>query len=159
LIAGISKNYLALPLIYFLRLVKFYMLITPLQPHRNVLHDTEGQPGARGIIGIETAGRNAQLAARMSPEERLHWAMEDVLKIFPEMSSNFEGGTSVVWDQEPWSLGCAAYYAPGEMQKPERVVIAQMRCSGHKMLLSQQGKRFEASIKTCGPSSPRQADF
>jgi monoamine oxidase len=84
-------------------------------PIRNILHDTEGQPGKRGIIGIETAGRNAQLAAKMSSEERLHWAMEDVVKIFPEMSSNFEGGTSIVWDREPWSLGCAAYYAPGEM--------------------------------------------
>jgi monoamine oxidase len=84
-------------------------------PIRNILHDTEGQPGARAIIGIETAGRNAHLAAKMSPEDRLHWAVKNVARIFPEISSNFEGGTSIVWDQEPWSLGCAAYYAPGEM--------------------------------------------
>jgi monoamine oxidase len=38
-----------------------------------------------------------------------------VNKVFPEMSENFEGGTSLVWDQEPWSLGGSAYYAPGEM--------------------------------------------
>jgi monoamine oxidase len=31
------------------------------------------------------------------------------------MVENFEGGTSVVWDEEPWSLGAGAYYAPGEM--------------------------------------------
>ena len=84
-------------------------------PIRNILHDTEGQPGVRGIMGIETAGLNAQLAAKMSSEDRLRWAMENLVKIFPEISSNFEGGTSVVWDQEPWSLGCSAYYAPGEM--------------------------------------------
>jgi monoamine oxidase len=84
-------------------------------PIRNILHDTEGQPGVRGIIGIETAGPSALLAAEMGAEDRLRWAMGDLVKIFPEISSNFEGGTSVVWDQEPWSLGCAAYYAPGEM--------------------------------------------
>jgi monoamine oxidase len=84
-------------------------------PIRNILHDTEGQPGVRAVIGIEMAGRNAQFAASMSPQDRLGWAVENVTKIFPAMSSNFEGGTSIVWDQEPWSLGCAAYYAPGEM--------------------------------------------
>ena len=66
-------------------------------------------------MGTETSGPNARVAARMTPEERLRWALGNVGKVFPEMAENFEGGTSVVWDQEPWSSGASAYYAPGEM--------------------------------------------
>ena len=82
---------------------------------RNVLDDTDGQMGSRGILGIETSGRNASLASNMTPEKRLAWALENVEKVFPGMAENFEGGTSVDWGQEPWSLGCGAYYGPGEM--------------------------------------------
>jgi len=51
----------------------------------------------------------------MKPEERISWCLDYVTRVFPEMASNFEGGTSVVWDDEPWSMGAAAYFAPGEM--------------------------------------------
>ena len=84
-------------------------------PIRTMLDLTSGQPGSRAILGIETEGTNSRLAAKMSPPERIRWALQHATKVFPEMAENFEGGTSVVWDEEPWSLGCAAYFAPGEM--------------------------------------------
>jgi len=84
-------------------------------PIRVVLNYTEAQPGPRAILGIETEGMNSRLIATMKPEERIRWSLENVTKVYPEMAENFEGGTSVVWDDEPWSLGAAAYYAPGEM--------------------------------------------
>jgi len=31
------------------------------------------------------------------------------------MRENFEGGTSIAWEAEPWSLGATAYFGPGEM--------------------------------------------
>jgi monoamine oxidase len=80
-----------------------------------LLSPTSRQPGARAIVGTETSGPNAQVATGMTPGERLRWGLGNVSKVFPEMAENFEGGTSIVWDQEPWSLGAAAYYAPGEM--------------------------------------------
>jgi monoamine oxidase len=84
-------------------------------PIRVVLNYTEAQPGPRAILGIETEGTNSRLIAAMKPKERVRWSLENVTKIYPEMAENFEGGTSVVWDDEPWSLGAGAYYAPGEM--------------------------------------------
>jgi monoamine oxidase len=30
-------------------------------------------------------------------------------------TENFEGGTSIAWEAEPWSLGATAYFGPGEM--------------------------------------------
>jgi monoamine oxidase len=84
-------------------------------PIRVVLNYTEAQPGPRAILGIETEGTNSRLIAAMKPEERIRWSLENVTKVYPEMAENFEGGTSVVRDDEPWSLGAAAYYAPGEM--------------------------------------------
>ena len=69
----------------------------------------------RAILGTETSGPNAQLAGAMKPDERLRWALENVCKVFPEMAQNFDGGTSIVWEQEPWSKGAYAYFAPGEM--------------------------------------------
>ena len=84
-------------------------------PIRTIIDHTSSQPGMRAIIGTETSGPNAQVATGMTPEERLRWGLGNVSKVFPEMAENFEGGTSIVWDQEPWSMGAAAYYAPGEM--------------------------------------------
>jgi monoamine oxidase len=60
-------------------------------------------------------GTNSRLSGTMTSEERIRWGLENVTKVFPEMTANFDGGTSVVWDEEPWSLGAAAYFAPGEM--------------------------------------------
>jgi len=84
-------------------------------PIRVILNYTEAQPGPRAILGIENAGTNSRLAAAMKPEERIRWSLENVKKVYPEMAENFEGGTSVVWDEEPWSLGATAYFGPGEM--------------------------------------------
>jgi monoamine oxidase len=84
-------------------------------PIRTIIDHTSSQPGMRAIVGTETSGPNAQVATGMTPEHRLRWGLENVSKVFPEMAENFEGGTSIVWDQEPWSMGAAAYYAPGEM--------------------------------------------
>jgi monoamine oxidase len=84
-------------------------------PIRTIVDHTSSQPGTRAILGTETSGPNARVATGMTPEERLRWGLANVSKVFPEMGENFEGGTSIVWDQEPWSIGAAAYYAPGEM--------------------------------------------
>jgi monoamine oxidase len=84
-------------------------------PTRTIADFTDTQPGTRAIIGTETSGPNARVAGEMKPEERVHWGLENVSKVFPEMMANFDGGTSISWEAEPWSLGASAYYAPGEM--------------------------------------------
>ena len=84
-------------------------------PTRTIADFTETQPGTRAIIGTETSGPNARIAGAMQPEERVRWGLENASKVFPEMAENFEGGTSIAWEAEPWSLGASAYFGPGEM--------------------------------------------
>jgi monoamine oxidase len=76
---------------------------------------TEMQAGSRGILMTENAHHGSQLATAVAPEERVAWALGQVSRVFPEIEENFEGGTSVAWDQEPWSMGGCAYYRPGEL--------------------------------------------
>ena len=84
-------------------------------PTRTIADFTDTQPGTRAIMGTETSGPNARIAGAMKPEERVRWGLENVRKVFPEMAENFEGGTSIAWEAEPWSLGASAYFGPGEM--------------------------------------------
>ncbi len=84
-------------------------------PIRSILDLTQDQVGPRAILATEMEGTQSRRVASMKPEERISWCLEHVTTVFPEMASNFEGGTSVVWDDEPWSMGAAAYFAPGEM--------------------------------------------
>ena len=84
-------------------------------PTRSIADFTDTQPGTRAIVGTETSGPNARIAGAMKPEERVRWGLENVSKVFPEMAANFEGGTSIAWEAEPWSMGASAYFGPGEM--------------------------------------------
>jgi monoamine oxidase len=84
-------------------------------PIKSTLDHTEAQPGVRAILGTETSGPNARVAAALAPEDRVAWALKYVSNIYPEIVENFEGGSSVAWDEEPWSRGGLAYYGPGEM--------------------------------------------
>lgn len=84
-------------------------------PVRNIADMTDNQAGTRAILATETSGANARQIAALTRDERIHWGLGEVSKVFPEIAANFEGGTSIVWEEEPWSLGASAYYAPGEM--------------------------------------------
>jgi monoamine oxidase len=80
-----------------------------------ILDFTEGQAGTRGILATECLGSHARKAISLSPAQRLRWGLENVSKVFPEMTTEFEHGKAICWDEEPWSLGAFAYYGPGEM--------------------------------------------
>ena len=103
-----------------------------------VVEHTGNQPGTRGILEAQVRGEGAQSAKKLQPNERVRWAVEYMDKVHPGLRQNFEGGTSVCWDDDPWSLGAWAYYAPGEMTtlfphvaKPEgRVHFAGEHTSG-----------------------------
>jgi monoamine oxidase len=84
-------------------------------PVGNVLDFSSEQAGTAGILGTEVTGAASARLTAMSTEERLRLGRENVTRVFPQMSDNFAGGSSVCWDTEPYSLGAWAYYAPGEM--------------------------------------------
>jgi monoamine oxidase len=45
------------------------------------------------------------------------WTLGYFDKVHPGFAANFKSGSSIVWDEEPWSVGAWAYYAPGEMKE------------------------------------------
>jgi len=80
-----------------------------------VVEHTESQPGTRGILEAQVRAEEAHSAKKLPPEEQVRWAAEYLDKVHPGLKQNIEGGTSVCWDDDPWSLGAWADYAPGEM--------------------------------------------
>jgi len=107
-------------------------------PIGSIVEHTESQPGTRGILEAQVRGEEAQSAKTLQPDERIRWTVEYLDKVHPGLKQNFEGGTSACWDDDPWSLGAWAYYAPGDMTtlfpyvaKPEgRVHFAGEHTSG-----------------------------
>lgn len=84
-------------------------------PVHSIFESTFAQGGERAILETENSGPTARIASAMTPDQRVQWALQNVARVFPEMPENFEGGASVAWDNEPWSMGGTATYGPGEM--------------------------------------------
>jgi monoamine oxidase len=72
-------------------------------------------PGARGMLEAYVAGERARRLATMAPADRLSFMLSQMEKIYPEIRSHFEGGSSVCWDDEPFTRGAYAWFKPGEM--------------------------------------------
>ena len=85
-------------------------------PIGSVIEHTSTQPGVRGILEAQMESTQAQFAKNLRPEDRIPWAAKYLEQVHPGMAQNLEGGTSVSWDEDPWSLGAWAYYAPGDMK-------------------------------------------
>ncbi len=71
---------------------------------------TPRRPGPRKIIECWLTGWPAQAVAQSSPEGRLDFALRELEPILPGARENFELGTSVAWDNEPFIGG--AYILP-----------------------------------------------
>ncbi len=84
---------------------------------------TWDQPGPRGIFQGWYAGDASRTMTGLSPSERLHATVEAMQAIYPEIDTYAEGGTSLAWDQEEWSLGGVAWFPPGNMMKQIPEVI------------------------------------
>jgi monoamine oxidase len=73
------------------------------------------QPGPRGMLEVYVAGERARKLAAMNSDERFNFTVNQVQMIHPAIREHLEGGSSVCWDQEPWSRGAYAWFRPGEM--------------------------------------------
>jgi monoamine oxidase len=84
-------------------------------PFCPVLDHTVVQNGTRGILEAQIEHKTARQVSAMAPDNRVSWALSQMEKIHPGLTSNFEGGTSFSWDHDPLALGSWAYYEPQEM--------------------------------------------
>lgn len=71
--------------------------------------------GPRGILETHTKGDQAQHMAALDRSARLAFAAEQMEKVHPGLKKVVEGGTSVVWAEDPWAGGGYAWWKPGQM--------------------------------------------
>ena len=76
---------------------------------------SEGQPGQRGLLLAYVAGPHAKLPPDLSAADRLAWARRHMTRVFPELPTEYEGGTSYSWGDDPWARGAYPTYAPGQV--------------------------------------------
>ena len=75
---------------------------------------SEGQPGQRGLLVAYLAGPRAR-ASGNSDNERMTWALQQLMKIFPGIEKEYEGGLSYSWADDPWALGAYPTYFAGQV--------------------------------------------
>jgi monoamine oxidase len=92
----------------------------------------------RGVLlASYTWGQDAARWGALGPDDRTALALKDVAKIHPEIITEFEGGASHAWYNDPYAVGAFALFEPGQettlqpdIVKPEgRVHFAGEHCS------------------------------
>jgi len=81
----------------------------------SVFHRSVNQPGTRGLLESYTVGEAGRQLGKLSEADRVATVTAQMTKLFPSLGTQAEGGTSVVWEHEPWARGAYAYFAPGQM--------------------------------------------
>ncbi|HMB51820.1 MAG TPA: FAD-dependent oxidoreductase, partial [Thermoanaerobaculia bacterium] len=76
-----------------------------------VHHVTDGRPGPRAIVESYAAGERARRLGALAPAERLAEVTAQLERVLPGLAAVAEGGTAVVWADEPWARGAYAWFA------------------------------------------------
>ncbi len=94
-------------------------------PIRNVFYPSYPQEGRRGILlASYTWAEDARRWLALPPGERVTRAMENVARIHPQIRQEAEGGTSKIWDEDPFAAGAFALFDPGQQSLLYEQIIA-----------------------------------
>jgi monoamine oxidase len=86
-------------------------------PVMAIVNSTLNQRGTRGILDSYMTGEQSRRVTQMKETERLMFTLREVEKVYPAIRKNFEGGTSVCWDEDRWARGAYAWFEPGQMSE------------------------------------------
>jgi monoamine oxidase len=86
-------------------------------PIMAIVNSTLNQGGRRGILESYMAGDSSRRVTGMKEHERLDFTLREMEKVYPLIRKNFEGGTSVCWDEDRWARGAYAWFKPGQMSE------------------------------------------
>ncbi|MFI5778973.1 flavin monoamine oxidase family protein [Nocardia sp. NPDC051570] len=107
-------------------------------------------PGPRKIVECWLTGWPAQAAANLSPDERIEFALREVEPILPGARENFELGTSVAWDNEPYAGG--AYILPetghSELMAPLRTPEGRIHFAGEHTAFEPNGGSMNYALES-----------
>lgn len=70
-----------------------------------------------GLLELFITSETGNILANMDHEARVEYALTQAEKIFPTIRDNFEIGFSKPWQNDPFALGCGAYFRVGEVEK------------------------------------------
>jgi monoamine oxidase len=85
---------------------------SPLGPVRD---ESEGLPGAPGILGVYTKRAEARRLAAMSEEQRVEDVLELMQAAQPGVREHLLAAASKCWDTDPRQLGAYAYFKIGQL--------------------------------------------
>ena len=74
-----------------------------------------GKEGSRAILEGHARGQDAIQLDKMSNDNRLKFALEQMNKVHPTISGYYEGGTSKSWQLDPYSRGAYSLFLPGQI--------------------------------------------
>jgi len=92
-----------------------YIQTTTDLPLRWIFEHTVNQPGREGILEAQAFGADARRLCELPESERIEFALQELEKIFPGLRAEYETGTTICWDDQPWARGAFAYFRPGQM--------------------------------------------
>ena len=73
------------------------------------------RPGSRGLLQLYLQGSSSELASRMSEDERIRYAIEQVERVFPGLRSQVEHTSSHCWDNDQWAGGATRLMDVGQV--------------------------------------------
>jgi len=78
--------------------------------------ESEGSPGAAGLLGIYATRAEARRLTGLSEAERIQAALGHAERAHPGTRQHFLVGASKSWDEEPFQRGAYAYFQPGQIR-------------------------------------------
>jgi len=84
-------------------------------PIERLTPDPGVDPGSRGALAAYPIGPYTSALEQMSENERVAAARSQATQIFPELSTECEGGISHCWGLDPWERGSFALHSPGQI--------------------------------------------
>ncbi len=92
---------------------------------RNVYYPDHGRDTGRGVmLASYTWGEDAQRWGSLSPGERITQALEDVSRLHPQATEEFEVGASKMWHDDEFAGGAFALFDPGQQTLLYDAIVA-----------------------------------
>jgi monoamine oxidase len=84
-------------------------------PIERLTPDPGADPGARGALATYPIAAYTSALEAMNEEQRVAEALKQARQIFPDLSTEFEGGVAHCWGLDPWERGSFALHTPGQI--------------------------------------------
>jgi monoamine oxidase len=94
-------------------------------PIRALYYPDHGRETGRGILlASYTWSEDAQRWGSLSPGDRIAQALENVALIHPQVTQEFEVGTSYMWHHDEFAGGAFALFDPGQQTRLYEAIVA-----------------------------------